>query len=42
MNHSSSEIIIYQGTGGISLSVRLEGETVCLDGNQMARLFGRD
>jgi len=40
LTHSSSEIIIYQGPEGISLDVRLEGETVWLDAHQIARLFG--
>lgn len=42
MKQSSGEIVTYKGSDGISLDVRLEGESVWLDAHQMARLFGRD
>jgi hypothetical protein len=42
MKQSSGEIVIYKGSEGVSLDVRLEGESVWLDAHQMGRLFGRD
>ena len=41
-NSSQGEIVIYQPDKVTSLEVRVEGETVWLNRNQMALLFGRD
>lgn len=38
----SSEIVLYQPDDAVKLEVRLEDETVWLNRNQMAALFGRD
>ena len=37
-----NEIVLYQPDEAIKLEVRLEGETVWLNRNQLAILFGRD
>ena len=37
-----SEIILYQPNETVSLEVRMESETVWLNRNQIAMLFGRD
>ena len=37
-----SEIILYQPNETMSLEVRMESETVWLNRNQIAMLFGRD
>lgn len=39
---SDSQIIIYDGDGGIKIQVLLENESVWLTLNQIAELFGRD
>ncbi|MBP5364818.1 MAG: virulence RhuM family protein [Bacteroidales bacterium] len=39
---NSSEIVLYQADDAVKLEVRLEDETVWLNRNQMATLFGRD
>ena len=41
-NTSNSEIIIYQPDADVKLEVRLNGETVWLNRQQMAVLFDRD
>ncbi len=38
----SSEIVLYQPDDAVKLEVRLEDETVWLNRNQIAALFGRD
>ena len=42
MEKIKNEIIIYQPNETIRLEVRLEDETVWLNRQQMAQLFGRD
>ena len=43
MNETENQIVIYKAPGGsVSLEVKLEGDTVWLNLNQMAELFGRD
>ena len=42
MSESKNEIVVYQPNETIRLEVRLENETVWLNRNQMAQLFGRD
>ena len=37
-----NEIILYQPDSTLSLDVRVENETVWLNRNQIATLFGRD
>ena len=41
-NFSQNEIILYRPDDAISLEVRLENETVWLNRQQIAELFGRD
>jgi hypothetical protein len=41
-NSSQNEIILYRPDDAISLEVRLENETVWLNRQQIAELFGRD
>jgi hypothetical protein len=42
MNDNKGEIILYQPDNSIQLEVRMDGETVWLNRQQMAQLFGRD
>ncbi len=42
MNETKNEIVVYQPDETIRLEVRLEDETVWLNRQQMAQLFGRD
>ena len=42
MNKTKNEIVVYQPDETIRLEVRLEDETVWLNRQQMAQLFGRD
>ena len=42
MNASENQIVVYQPNETVRLDVRLENETVWLNRQQMAQLFGRD
>ncbi len=42
MDQTKNEIVVYQSDETIRLEVRLEDETVWLNRQQMAQLFGRD
>ncbi|HYB20454.1 MAG TPA: hypothetical protein VEH09_05970, partial [Thermodesulfobacteriota bacterium] len=43
MKETDSQVVIYKPPGGsVSLEVKLQGETVWLNLNQMTELFGRD
>ena len=42
MNASENQIVLYQPNETVRLDVRLENETVWLNRQQMAQLFGRD
>ena len=37
-----NEIVLYQPDEAVRIEVRMDGETVWLNRNQMATLFGRD
>ncbi len=42
MNAHENQIVVYQPNETVRLDVRLENETVWLNRQQMAQLFGRD